>query len=633
MAASTVFALPYTHSPYPSRYPGPNTPSFSPYADSKPRLEDSPLPRQDEGITGRERPWLGYRGQGSSDDRILMSHSRPSGSQSSSANDGARRSAQNAPETSPVNGRTTTTPSFPFNTQHEVQGRAGTPLPSLNQMSPTPPIPSFERRNTRPLGVHSILNPQSEMAEQRGRRRSAAQMESPSPIDSTPAQSVPSLSRPTSVESMQEDAALTRQFPGPGRGGSRHILSPRSPTIHRTQSLSVLNPPTGTIDAHQSPFLSPGPRTYMAEPGTSQAPPPPAPPAGVRTGYNFPPPPAPTPPLLRSDPRRRSTGFAQSGSASPMTSYSPYSQPAQTTPAGQYEQSSGPNPPGSYISLPSSTSGGQLHFNNPPLTLETERTYHGIPVASTGQSSYQILTVETQQGHAIQIPVDVQAASKVADEKRKRNAGASARFRARRKEKEKEASTTIAKLEQQLRDSAEDMEFYKRERDYFMQVVFQAPGGDRHFPRPSSPRHRRLSAPSSGPPSTSGSGSGPYSGFSEPPEHREMERNVRRRTSGYLPPSAPAPVPHSGPGSQQQPYTTTAFPPIVPAPQPGQSGQPLQGGRGLSQHADARDQRQPPESSHAPPTPQRPVLRDPFAPEPRYDRSWPPGPGREGQRQ
>lgn len=43
----------------------------------------------------------------------------------------------------------------------------------------------------------------------------------------------------------------------PGRPLGRHMLSPKLPTIHRTQSLSVLNPPTGTIGAHQSPFLSP----------------------------------------------------------------------------------------------------------------------------------------------------------------------------------------------------------------------------------------------------------------------------------------------------------------------------------------------------------------------------------------
>lgn len=65
----------------------------------------------------------------------------------------------------------------------------------------------------------------------------------------------------------------------------------------------------------------------------------------------------------------------------------------------------------------------------------------------------------------MQIPVEVQAASKVADEKRKRNAGASARFRARRKEKEREASMSISRLEQQVRDAIDRADFYRTERD------------------------------------------------------------------------------------------------------------------------------------------------------------------------
>lgn len=54
-------------------------------------------------------------------------------------------------------------------------------------------------------------------------------------------------------------------------------------------------------------------------------------------------------------------------------------------------------------------------------------------------SQHQILTFETEQG-PIQVPLDVQAASRGADEKRKRNATASHRFRQRRKEKEQEIS-------------------------------------------------------------------------------------------------------------------------------------------------------------------------------------------------
>ncbi|KAJ9644044.1 hypothetical protein H2199_003912 [Coniosporium tulheliwenetii] len=104
----------------------------------------------------------------------------------------------------------------------------------------------------------------------------------------------------------------------------------------------------------------------------------------------------------------------------------------------------------------------------PSVPVEAERPF-GVPISSTGQTSYQILTLETGQG-SVQIPVDVSAASKQADEKRKRNAGASARFRQRRKEKEREANTTIGRLEQQVREANEDSEFYKRERDFFAQI-------------------------------------------------------------------------------------------------------------------------------------------------------------------
>jgi len=98
-----------------------------------------------------------------------------------------------------------------------------------------------------------------------------------------------------------------------------------------------------------------------------------------------------------------------------------------------------------------------------------------------------MMTLETTSG-TVQLPVDVQAASRVADEKRRRNAGASARFRQRRKEKEREASVTIGRLEQQVKELIEDAEFYKRERDYLAGVLLSLPHGECNFPRPVSPR-------------------------------------------------------------------------------------------------------------------------------------------------
>ena len=120
-----------------------------------------------------------------------------------------------------------------------------------------------------------------------------------------------------------------------------------------------------------------------------------------------------------------------------------------------------------------------------PTSQSTTRdlTMAGIPISSSGgQNVYQMMTLETTSG-PVQLPVDVQAASRVADEKKKRNAGASARFRQRRKEKEKEASTTIAKLEQQVRELSEEAAFYRRERDIFKKVLSTIPGCERHLQR------------------------------------------------------------------------------------------------------------------------------------------------------
>ncbi|KAI4260731.1 MAG: hypothetical protein LQ352_000123 [Teloschistes flavicans] len=139
-------------------------------------------------------------------------------------------------------------------------------------------------------------------------------------------------------------------------------------------------------------------------------------------------------------------------------------------------------------------------------------------------SQYQILTFETEQG-SIQVPLDVQAASRGANEKRKRNATASHRFRQRRKKKEQEISLKISGLEAQLREMTEEKECYQRERDFLQDVVLQnripIP------PRPLSPRRRRhalLGGPQV--PDTEMSA-------------QARERNTLRRTNTYLPQEQP----------------------------------------------------------------------------------------------
>jgi len=67
----------------------------------------------------------------------------------------------------------------------------------------------------------------------------------------------------------------------------------------------------------------------------------------------------------------------------------------------------------------------------------------------SNQSQCQIIILETEKD-SIKISIDVQVASKVADEKRKRNITVSHRFRQRRKEKKQEISKNISNLEAQI---------------------------------------------------------------------------------------------------------------------------------------------------------------------------------------
>lgn len=618
LAAQTLPAIQTPHVHYPHRFQHSLTPPYN--DDTKPYPDEARLTRR-PGIPEPSHSWSAHEGQRGSDDKALMSRPTAPGFPSSAADDASRRLQQTTPQMSPTSLRAGVQP-FPRVSPYDGAAHQSVSLPPLRQLSSTPPTPSSDRRPGNPLGVHSILNPQADLVEQqRARGRSASQMESPSPVETQPSQSLPSISRPTSVESTQDDPLPARPFQPPGRPQARNLLSPRSPTLHRTQSLGVLNPPTGTIDAHQSPFLTASARPFGPDAATSQ-PGLPTPPVGPRATY-FPTvaPTAPTPPpnLARNEQLRRpSVSFPQSGSASPIASYSPYSQPASVA-SSQFETSSQQGFP-----APIHMQGQGQESNNPPIAVETERGL--IPMQPSGQSTIQMMTIKSQQGHHVQIPVDVQAASKVADEKRKRNAGASARFRARRKEKEREASMSISRLEQQLREALEDIDYYRGERDYFKSIVFQQPGAERHYARPPSPRLRRLSAAPSNAPSSTGGGSGSsYSGYEDLENGRESDRNVRRRTSSYHPATGPPPTALNGSGPPSQSYPTATYqqanPQLPTAHAPN---------RPPPQQFDPREQRPLPELQ---PPSQRPLLRDPFASDAsRFEnRGWVPGPNRESR--
>ena len=312
----------------------------------------------------------------------------------------------------------------------------------------------------------------------------------------------------------------------------------RSPSSYAPIPITM-NGPCGTIDAKQSPFVLPRDHNMNGSSGLpelTRA----VPVGGDGAGSKL--------PSAQSPPGRRSSqdsgrydrmqllvgrpGGMGSGphasasqSDSPSTQYSTYSQVSRQTPPAQANASRGE--PQSFFTTPFSAGG--------PASTMAQMTFDvSASSSATGGNTYQMMTLDTENG-PIQVPVDVQAASKVADEKRKRNATASHRFRQRRKEKERETSQNIAKLETQIREMEEERDFYRGERDYFRSLASRIPGQAHSLPRPLSPRQRRHASMGG----AMGFGNVQFQG----PENgsRSSGRNTRRRTSSYIPPSGPLP--------------------------------------------------------------------------------------------
>lgn len=490
-------------------------------------------------------------------------------------------------------------PSSPRAYRQDIPRSQEFALPPLQQLSPR-----SEQRAHRPFGVHSILNPPAgEASAPHGQRRSATHLDYDAPQQSSSVAPREWEGRPSSIGN-SEDLGGRGTYLVPLDTSYRRVLTPRSPAS-RAASAGRARAATAGNNPVQSPYTACGPHSAGPEYNAAGAALSGGPSASLTHGYNLPPVEVPQGYPAR---HRLSGGVVPQVSSSEegsSASFSPsqHSLTSLTSPSGPLAQFS-------VTSNPFGTQqGGQGYGSAPPALYGSERQY-GIPIATTGQSSIQLMTYETDRG-PVQLPVDVQAGSRMADEKRKRNAGASARFRARRKEKEKEASSTIAKLEQQLRELAEDGDFYKRERDYFAGIVYNTPGGDRHFPRPPSPRLRRSAQTQAQPTTYGAEASGSYGHYGERGERRESERPVRRRMPGYeLPPPSQlgvAPSHEAPPFAQSAQFPGPPPPPPAhnqpgPARGPGSSGLPL-----------------PP----PPPPPPRGATYDPFAPS-RYERSWPP---------
>ena len=124
----------------------------------------------------------------------------------------------------------------------------------------------------------------------------------------------------------------------------------------------------------------------------------------------------------------------------------------------------------------------------PRIGLES---HYGAVTGANEQPRYQLFTLETDQG-PIQVPVEVHATLKTADEARKRNTGATGYFGGyysrRRKEKEREVSQKIANLESKIQSLDEEKEHYRMERDYFRDLAYSISGQQQNPPKMPSPR-------------------------------------------------------------------------------------------------------------------------------------------------
>ncbi|MCJ1375388.1 hypothetical protein MMC20_006623 [Loxospora ochrophaea] len=397
-------------------------------------------------------------------------------------------------------------------------------------------------------------------------RRAATSLESPPNAAAVPLryQATPSpseQSQPSSTPPPSSNFSTASSQP------PRRILTPKSPTS-RSLNLEAINPPNATIDAKTSPFVMPPGSVYPQAGGLSNLSDQSTrltTPINLRPSYGFP----PQPPTVSVD-ARPGGGMIQRQrpqTQSPATTYSSYSQQSRASPV-RYDPLPTQQSPSTY---PGPAYGATSGISGPTQSsIGSESSYS--PVSSTmGQSTYQLMTLDTDQG-PIQVPVDVQAASKMADEKRKRNAGASARFRLRRKEKEREANQAISTLQSQVREMSEERDYYRMERDYYRSLVQNTPQQVQVAARPPSPRQRKTAQAGK-----NGSATRPQ--WHSPEERAgQIGRNTRRRTSTNKSTYELPPPSILGPNQPPPGYMpASSFPYLNAESQPPSHGTPMQG--------------------------------------------------------
>jgi hypothetical protein len=465
---------------------------------------------------------------------------------------------------------------------------------------------------SRALEMQNILNPSQPdgpVSSSMGPRAStggyATTRGSPAPTTLPP---VPTLSPKILKRPGRVSPSPLEPLPGPPGRDARPVLTPKSPGL-RAASLSARNlsaSATGFLPSSSAPG---GGRLYTAEPGShpeSEVPPLPSASNAGRFASTY----APFPQSGRGELQRASGGrgvalapasasIPATQSESPSTSHSSYSQFSQASPVIRYGTATMP----------------PTMYSHAQAGRPMDQPQPGLPSAAMGETHYDVahgsyqMTFDTESGPmVVPVEVDVQQASKMADEKRKRNAGASARFRARRKEKEKEANQTIDSLQKVIRDLTEEKDFYLGERNFYRDFVARALGPSQLPLRPPSPQARRLLPP---PPPTALPVEDPSSRWRDPARDgtESPTRTQRRRTGDYQPSFVRGPAASPMTNSQPSSYGPSLGPPPPPPPPPALQPSPF-------------DPRPPNTISQALP-PSRSLSYDPFRRD-AYDRSWNP---------
>ncbi|KAJ9656003.1 hypothetical protein H2198_005256 [Neophaeococcomyces mojaviensis] len=419
----------------------------------------------------------------------------------------------------------------------------------------------------RAFGMHSILNPAADMELPRQAQR----------ISQSPGRSVSAAYGPRQTPLLSPRVRKRKDDASPGRTPqgisesrqNRRLLTPKSPM--RSLSQGTRGSPSGG-GLGRLPLAPSEARIYTAEPG-----------AETRGGVI-----PPLPPMAMSS----QSPYASAHLHEPTVSTGPASHSNSTTSysannqgyAGSPGSSSNvperevPSPfRSSLADQPSYAPAGQAFMLGAEAQNRPIQRSYGV-----GQPAYQ-MKLDTEQGPMI-VPVelDIQQASKLADEKRKRNAGASARFRQRRKEKEQAASQAIADLQRQLREVTDERDYYMGERNFLRDFVTRTPG-IQIPPRAPSPPSRRIPSHMVGA-TIEGSSNVDYGRR----DMAEPSPAQRRRTSDYQPsfaaasPIAPANYAPSYPPPQVPSYALP--PPSLPGPlqdprsQPPAAGPPTYGG-------------------------------------------------------